>query len=87
MTHIKDTLDKPINYLYNESVTFTFSNKSKVVTTAATIRDVTREAGVSVATVSRVLNSSSQVSEEINQKVQATIDALDYSPSQIAHRL
>lgn len=54
---------------------------------AATIRDVAREAGVSVATVSRVLNNSSQVSEETSQKVQATIDALDYSPSQTARRL
>ncbi|MFN2212204.1 MAG: LacI family DNA-binding transcriptional regulator [Anaerolineales bacterium] len=49
--------------------------------TAATIRDVAREARVSVATVSCVLNNSSQVSEETSQKVQATIAALDYSPS------
>ncbi len=54
---------------------------------AATIRDVASEAGVSVATVSRVLNKSSQVTEETYQKVQAAIDALDYSPSQTARRL
>jgi DNA-binding LacI/PurR family transcriptional regulator len=54
---------------------------------AATIRDVAREAGVSVATVSRVLNKSSQVSEETSQKVLSTIAALDYSPSQTARRL
>lgn len=54
---------------------------------AATIRDVAKQAGVSVATVSRVFNNSSQVSEVTYQKVQAAIDALDYSPSQIARRL
>ena len=54
---------------------------------AATIRDVAREAGVSVATVSRVINNSTQVSEETALKVQSAIDALDYSPSQIARRL
>jgi DNA-binding LacI/PurR family transcriptional regulator len=54
---------------------------------AATIRDVAREAGVSVATVSRVLNDSPQVSEETYQKVQSAIESLDYSPSQIARRL
>jgi LacI family transcriptional regulator len=54
---------------------------------AATIRDVAREAGVSVATVSRVLNNSSQVTEETYQRVQLAIDTLDYSPSQIARRL
>jgi LacI family transcriptional regulator len=53
----------------------------------ATIRDVAREAGVSVATVSRVLNNSSQVTEETYQKVQAAIDRLDYAPSQTARRL
>ncbi|MGW8143847.1 MAG: LacI family DNA-binding transcriptional regulator [Anaerolineales bacterium] len=54
---------------------------------AATIRDVAKQAGVSVATVSRVLNNSPLVSEETNKKVQTAIDALDYSPSQIARRL
>lgn len=54
---------------------------------AATIQDVAREVGASVTTVSRVLNNSSQVSEETTQKGQATIDALDYSPNQTTHRL
>ena len=54
---------------------------------AATIRDVAREAVVSVATISRVLNDSLHVSEETCKKVQLTIEALDFSPSQIARRL
>jgi DNA-binding LacI/PurR family transcriptional regulator len=55
--------------------------------TPATIRDVAKKAGVSVATVSRVLNKSSTVSEKTRQKVLAAIDELDYSPSSIARRL
>lgn len=54
---------------------------------AATIRDVAQKAGVSVATVSRVINNSPQVSEETYQLVQEAITALDYTPSLIARRL
>ena len=35
---------------------------------SATIRDIAREAGVSTATVSRVLNSSVHVNEETKEK-------------------
>lgn len=52
-----------------------------------TIRDVAREAGVGVGTVSRVLNDSPLVSEETRSKVLSAIRALDYAPSQIARRL
>ena len=55
--------------------------------TPATIRDVAKNAGVSVATVSRVINNSSTVSEQTAQKVHAVIEELDYSPSPIARRL
>ncbi len=55
--------------------------------TAITIRDVARHAGVGIGTVSRVLNDSPMVSEETRQKVQATIEALNYSPSAVARRL
>jgi DNA-binding LacI/PurR family transcriptional regulator len=54
---------------------------------AVTIRDVAREAGVGIGTVSRVLNDSSLVSEETRQKVRTAIEALDYSPSSVARRL
>lgn len=52
-----------------------------------TIRDVARQAGVGVGTVSRVLNESPSVSEETRNRVLAAIAALDYAPSPIAQRL
>ena len=55
--------------------------------TPATIRDVAKQAGVSVATVSRVLNKSYSVREGTSQKVLAVIEDLDYSPSPTARRL
>jgi DNA-binding LacI/PurR family transcriptional regulator len=54
---------------------------------SVTIRDVAKQAGVGVATVSRVLNDSPLVSEETRLKVQTAIEALDYSPSSVARRL
>ena len=43
-----------------------------------TIRDVAAVAGVSVKSVSRVINGESYVSEELRSRVQAAIDQLDY---------
>ncbi len=52
-----------------------------------TIRDVARQAGVGVGTVSRVLNESPSVSEETRRKVLSAIEELDFAPSPIARRL
>jgi len=52
-----------------------------------TIRDVARQAGVGIGTVSRVLNDSPLVSDETRHKVLAAITALDYSPSAVARHL
>ncbi|MBS4219072.1 LacI family DNA-binding transcriptional regulator [Bacillus sp. FJAT-49711] len=46
-----------------------------------TIQDVAREAGVSVATVSRVLNNSPLVKKNTTSKVQKAIDQLGYQPN------
>ena len=46
-----------------------------------TIRDVAREAGVSVATVSRVINGSEAVSDEIKDRVLKAINLLNYQPN------
>lgn len=43
-----------------------------------TIRDVAAIAGVSVKSVSRVLNGESYVSAELRSRVRAAIDQLDY---------
>lgn len=45
-----------------------------------TIYDVAREAGVSIATVSRVLNTPHQVNETTRQQVVAAIDRLGFVP-------
>jgi LacI family transcriptional regulator len=52
-----------------------------------TIRDVAREAEVSVATVSRVLNESGPVSPETRQRVREVACRLRYSPSNAARSL
>ena len=51
---------------------------------AATIRDVAERAGVSIATVSRVLNRTSPVSEARRQLVLNAADALGYAPNPAA---
>ena len=53
----------------------------------ATIRDVALEAGVSMMTVSRVINNGTNVQPETRARVQAAIDALNFMPSQSARSL
>lgn len=55
--------------------------------TPLTIRDVARRAGVSVATVSRVLNHSGAVSSQARQVVMQAVTALDYRPNANAQAL
>jgi len=52
-----------------------------------TIGDIAKEAGVSKATVSRVINNSNSVTEETRQKIQAIITKRKYSPSAVARGL
>jgi LacI family transcriptional regulator len=52
-----------------------------------TIHDVARHAGVSPMTVSRVINSETNVREETRAKVDASIKALRYSPNLAARSL
>ena len=52
-----------------------------------TIYDVAKEAGVSLATVSRVINGSNVVKEPTKERVQAAIDKLGYKPNAIAQGL
>lgn len=53
----------------------------------ATIKDVAREAGVSVATVSRVFNDSGQVSEDTRKTVREVAGRLNYWPNGVARSL
>jgi LacI family repressor for deo operon, udp, cdd, tsx, nupC, and nupG len=53
----------------------------------ANIQDVARTAGVSTATVSRVLSAPERVAEPTRAKVTAAIDALGYAPNVAAQSL
>jgi LacI family transcriptional regulator, repressor for deo operon, udp, cdd, tsx, nupC, and nupG len=52
-----------------------------------TIQDVAKASGVSVATVSRVLNDSPSVNPETRDKVQEVIDKLNYRPNLLGRNL
>lgn len=52
-----------------------------------TIRDVAKRAGVSIITVSRVINGAPHVREETRARVRAAIEELHYVPNQIASNL
>ncbi len=53
----------------------------------ATIRDVAKHAGVSVATVSRVINETGYVHEDTRRKVETAIRELHYTPNEVARSL
>ncbi|MFC3747399.1 LacI family DNA-binding transcriptional regulator [Paenibacillus sp. GCM10012306] len=52
-----------------------------------TIKDVALKAGVSVTTVSRVLNNRGYLSEELKKKVYDTMEELNYRPNELARSL
>ncbi|MFD1849549.1 LacI family DNA-binding transcriptional regulator [Oceanobacillus bengalensis] len=54
---------------------------------AITIRDVAKEAGVSVATVSRVINDSGYAHEDTRKVVLEAVNKLNYKPNEVARSL
>lgn len=52
-----------------------------------TIKDVSREAGVSIKTVSRVLNKERYVGDDTRERVQAAVAMLNFRPSTAARSL
>lgn len=51
------------------------------------ITDIAKMAGVSITTVSRVLNGSDKVSKKTRKKVQQVIEEVDYTPNEMARGL
>jgi DNA-binding LacI/PurR family transcriptional regulator len=56
-------------------------------TLAVTMADVAQRAGVSMATVSRVLSGHSSVAPELRTKVAAAVEELSYRPNRLARNL
>ncbi|GHO62173.1 LacI family transcriptional regulator [Ktedonobacter sp. SOSP1-52] len=53
----------------------------------ATIRDIAKETGLGVGTISRVLNNTGYVSQETREKVMDAIKKLQYAPNGVARAL
>lgn len=53
----------------------------------ASIKDIAREAGVSIGTVDRVLHHRGRVSEETTAKIKEIMKQLDYKPNHVAQGL
>ncbi|MCS7260876.1 MAG: LacI family transcriptional regulator [Anaerolineae bacterium] len=53
----------------------------------ATIKDVARAAGVSIATVSHIINGTRPVSDELRARVIRAMEELDYRPNALARSL
>lgn len=54
---------------------------------SVTIRDVAKAAGVSTATVSRVINNRGYVHEKTRKKVLEAVEKLNYRPNEVARSL
>lgn len=52
-----------------------------------TLKDVAKEAGLTVGTVSRVINNRGYISDKTREKVFRVMDELDYRPNEIARSL
>lgn len=56
-------------------------------TMKATMKDVAEEAGVSIATVSRFVNNTGNISKSLEKKIQRVIEKLDFIPNSTARSL
>ena len=53
----------------------------------ATLKDVAKETGLTVSTVSRVLNNRGYISEETRKKVTQAMQEMNYQPNELARSL
>ena len=53
----------------------------------ATIKDVAKEAGLAVGTVSRVMNNRGYISDSARKKVEEAMKKLNYHPNEMARSL
>ena len=52
-----------------------------------TIKEIAKASGVSVATVSNIINEKGKVSEETRIRVQKIIEEMNYTPNSVAKNL
>lgn len=67
-------------YAYKENG-FLRKGTKGVINMAITISDIAKEAGVSISTVSRVMNNTKAVSDELREKVYKVIEKNNYTPN------
>ena len=53
----------------------------------ATIKEVAEKAGVSISTVSHIVNGTRFVSEDLRNKVLPVLESMDYQPNRLARSL
>ncbi len=53
----------------------------------ATLKDVAKETGLTVSTVSRILNNRGYISEDARKKVSEAMEKLNYQPNEVARSL
>jgi LacI family transcriptional regulator len=73
--------------LYSAHCTPYTQHLGVIMASRSTIKDVSRVAGVSIKTVSRVLNKERYVRDDTRTKVEAAMAALNFSPSLAARTL
>jgi len=74
-------------YTLDNTSTNRFDMEKGKIHGRTTIRDVSRLADVSVATVSAVINGKPAVSETLTLRVRRAIEALNYQPDYLARSL
>lgn len=81
------SLHMALNTARREGIHICDCEKEPRICMTVKMKDVAREAGVSTATVSRVLSGKDQVSPELRDRVLRAIDKLDYLPGRVARSL
>ncbi len=88
-----ETVDAPLGYTLApfapimRAQRFVFRGMHMQRSTSYTMRDVARLAGVSVTTVSSIVNGREGVSPELTRRVEDAIASLDYHPNELARGL
>src|SRR5438270_7140127 len=84
---IYNLVDVGIPYRLNRYHTYRTMGKSSRMSSMSSIREVAKRAGVSLGTVSNVLNRPEIVAEETRRRVQMAIEEIGFVPNGSARQL